>query len=1843
MSTTTNDFYFLQRGGEMGELIRAKDWSKTPLGNPESWPQSLRTMVSVMLDNPFGMYIAWGKEYTQIYNDGYRPILGASKHPQALGISTRETFAEIWHIIESMFDGVMEGVPVGFPDFMLQLDRNGYLETCYFDFAYSPIRLENGEVGGVLVTVVETTGKKKAVEDLTESENRFRTMAEGTDIYVAVGDESSNATYFNEPWVRLTGRPMEELLEFGWVDLIHPEDRERYVNIYLDAFKKREPFTGEFRILNSKGDYRWLLAQGPPRFRPDGSFAGYISSCMDITDKKEFETELTESKNQLLFAIEAAQLGTWDYDPIADILTGNKRLKGWFGVAEDDKIELAGALSAIKENDRPLVTAAIQKALQYESGGGYDIEYTIIHPVSKKETIVHAKGRAWFNDNKVAYRLNGTLEDITEKAIANRKRRETEQHIRTMVSESPVGICVMDAATLESEIVNDSFVEIAGKPYDSIVGKHYWDTFAEARTYYEEALNSVVETGQPFYANEVELMLIRHGKEEIVYVTFVYAPLKDEAGKVMKVAVWVLENTQQVAARKKIMISENNLRLMILQAPIAIAILRGKEYSVEIANKYALELWGRTEQEVLNRSIFESMPELSTQGIKELLDGVSRTGNRFATPELPIQIVRNGVLETIYINFSYEALYDGDGKIDGIMTIGFDVTQQVEARKKVEASETRYNLMLMQSPFAFLILKEKEMVVQLANESMVEVLGKGPDIIGMPLLEVLPELKGQAFPDLLDGVYTTGIPFSANEMLAKLHRKGKLEDVYFNFVYQPYYEADKSISGVTVIAYDVTSTVTAKKKIEESEQRFHNLIYSSPSAIGILDGEDLIITVANDAILEIWGKGREIIGKSYFEALPELADQGYKEIFREVYKTGVPFTAVETPVYVKQDGDLTLKYYNFLLFAQRNLEGDVDGIGIIATEVTSQAIFNNRIKESEQRIRTLVDSAPFPIGVYEGEELRIVLANQSIMDIWGKGNDVVGKLYTEILPELANQKIFDQVLEVLHTGMPFHAKNQRVDLQIDGVLRSFYFNYSFTPLFDVAGKPYAVMNTAAEVTELHEAKQKVEESEKRFRDSVKQAPLGIAIFRGKDFIAEMANENYLLLADKQEHEFVGQPLFEVLPEVKGLVEPLFNEVIRNGNPFYSPELLATLKRHGRLEQAYFNLVYHPLKEESGEIHSIMVVATEVTHTVIAKHLLEESEKHFRHMVMQSPIPMTILRGKDFIIESANQVMFENIWRKQETDVLGKSILDVFPELKEQKYPDLLHQVFSTGHSHTEKESVAYVQGDDGVKRFFLDFEYAALQDPDGNSSGIMITVNDVTDKVEARKKVEEAEERSRLAAEATDLATWELDLQTREIIHSPRLAEIFGYDSFTPLTQAEIRKQIVSEDRQNIVEKAFEKALNEGTYFVEARIIRNDGSLRWIRVQGKAIYNDLNKPVKMVGTLRDVTEEKQYQQVLLEREQKFRLLANSMPQHVWTADPEGNMTYFNQSVYDYSGLRPAQLDHGWIQMIHPDEREENIKRWMNAIRTGEDYWFEHRFLKSNGEYRWHLSRAVPQRDSNGKIKMWVGTSNDIQNQKMFTKELENQVQERTNELNQRNLDLEKINKELEAFVYISSHDLQEPLRKIQTFASRILETEYSNLSEKGMSQFSRMQESAFRMQNLIQDLLAYSRTTTQEQKFEVVDLAKVVDEIREILREELEQKNVNLILNSCCSLKIIPFQFNQLLLNLIGNSIKFSRLDHPLQIDIDCTVGFGWEFGLDKLAQDREYRYIRVADNGIGFEQQYSDKIFQVFQRLHRKEEYEGTGIGLAIVKKIIDNHNGIIFASGEINKGAIFHIYIPG
>jgi signal transduction histidine kinase len=232
------------------------------------------------------------------------------------------------------------------------------------------------------------------------------------------------------------------------------------------------------------------------------------------------------------------------------------------------------------------------------------------------------------------------------------------------------------------------------------------------------------------------------------------------------------------------------------------------------------------------------------------------------------------------------------------------------------------------------------------------------------------------------------------------------------------------------------------------------------------------------------------------------------------------------------------------------------------------------------------------------------------------------------------------------------------------------------------------------------------------------------------------------------------------------------------------------------------------------------------------------------------------------------------------------------------------------------------------------------------------------------------------------------------------------------------------------------------------------------------------------------------------------------------------------------------------------------------------------------------------------------------------------------------------NKELDSFTYISSHHLQEPLRKIQVFSNRILTDEHQNLSTKGQYYFKRTEFAAARLQTLLNDLLTYSRTNSTDKKFVDTNLNTIVQKVLEDLEDDIAEKNAVIEVSDLGNATVIPLQFKQLLKNLICNSLKFSRPGFPPHIVIQNHIPFVRSKARTQSKND--YAHISISDNGIGFDPQFKDRIFELFQCLHNNSEYEGTGIGLAIVKKIIENHNGKITTKSELNKGATFDLYIP-
>lgn len=376
---------------------------------------------------------------------------------------------------------------------------------------------------------------------------------------------------------------------------------------------------------------------------------------------------------------------------------------------------------------------------------------------------------------------------------------------------------------------------------------------------------------------------------------------------------------------------------------------------------------------------------------------------------------------------------------------------------------------------------------------------------------------------------------------------------------------------------------------------------------------------------------------------------------------------------------------------------------------------------------------------------------------------------------------------------------------------------------------------------------------------------------------------------------------------------------------------------------------------------------------------------------------------------------------------------------------------------------------------------------------------------------------------------------------------------------------------------------------------------------------------------------------LTESENKYKQLANTIPVLICVMNERSNVLLVNESLEHYLELPLLIFDRKSLNnFVHPDDIDDLLEGWNRAKKNRIDYIGEAR-IKNKSNYIWHLVSITPNKTEDGSFNSWLVYFVDINAQKMIVETLKDNTELKAiqRELEGANSKLRFKNKELEQFAYIASHDLQEPLRKIMIMLSRA--GEHLSEDEKKKYYFDRITLAAGRLSNLITDVLNYSRIENKEQYFAEVDLNEVISEVLNDLSLVIEEKNA--VINVSLMPKVLGLdtQLRQLFYNLINNALKFNA-GQPI-----VKVSFGDVPADDNLVTAVEnYEVISIADNGIGMDNKYSDRIFDMFQRLHERDQYGGNGIGLALCRRIIENHNGMINFSSKPGEGTIFWIYLP-
>ena len=352
----------------------------------------------------------------------------------------------------------------------------------------------------------------------------------------------------------------------------------------------------------------------------------------------------------------------------------------------------------------------------------------------------------------------------------------------------------------------------------------------------------------------------------------------------------------------------------------------------------------------------------------------------------------------------------------------------------------------------------------------------------------------------------------------------------------------------------------------------------------------------------------------------------------------------------------------------------------------------------------------------------------------------------------------------------------------------------------------------------------------------------------------------------------------------------------------------------------------------------------------------------------------------------------------------------------------------------------------------------------------------------------------------------------------------------------------------------------------------------------------------------------------------------------WQWHLDRNKLYFSDNQYRLLGCAPQSFEatvENYLPFVHPEDLHI-------ALQSTEEISKEilapvfFRIIRRDGEVRYFNSKSKILRNAEGQ-RIVLGINTDVTEARLSSLALE-----------EKNQALLKSNKELSAFNHIASHDLQEPLRKIQTFISLITAKERDNMSQTAKDYLDRIQASATRMRALIDDLLLFSSANKTENSFETADLNDLLRGAQEELAEEMADKKAVVESVDLPTLSVIPFQISQLFINLINNSLKYSDPARPPHVAVAYAVVKAEEYPTLSVEPTKTYHEITFKDNGLGFDEQYADSIFNLFQRLHHKNDYPGTGIGLAICKKIVANHGGYISAQSVLGEGAAFKILLP-
>jgi PAS domain S-box-containing protein len=1132
--------------------------------------------------------------------------------------------------------------------------------------------------------------------------------------------------------------------------------------------------------------------------------------------------------------------------------------------------------------------------------------------------------------------------------------------------------------------------------------------------------------------------------------------------------------------------------------------------------------------------------------------------------------------------------------------------------------------------------------------------GKHPDALGKPGEAVWPEIWPVIKP-LIDQVLSGGEATWSEDQLIPIYRNGKIEDVYWTFSYSPVHDERGQVAGVFVTCSETTQKVASLQRLQLSEQRFRNLVRQSTAGIIVLSGENMVVDVANIAYGELINRDyQELIGKPVFEVIPEARPYFY-HIIEQVRVSGEPVRLYDHPYFVMVDGLKKEGFLDLIYQPYKEQDGSITGVMVLCHDVTDKVLARKKVEESEDRLGAIIAAAPAAIGLFMGRDLIIEYPNQAFIDIVGKGPGIVGKPLREAMPELITEnQPFLQILDEVYTsGKMFQSFGSQVMIMRDGVMTYNYYNITYTPLFNTQGEVYAILDIAVDVTGEIEARQKLEKNEEQLRMAIEGAQLGTYDYypqtgemlwsaKTKEFFglpahAGISYDLYLqgLHPDDRERSNAAVQ-YALKPGNSGLYENEYRTIgISDGK-------VRWVRSKGRIE---FDTDGKPIRFTG--------IMQDISGQKQAEASLKASEMRLRRLI-ESNIIGVLFWDLDGGIVDANDAFLNLLGYTRQDIELGLDWRHMTPPQWVEQDQEGERQVLATGyHLPFEKQ---YLHKDGTPVDVIIG---SSAFEGTNNRQGITFVL-DITARKKAEKAMQESEARFRLLADQVPQFIWMTSASVEEGIEvtysNKNFLDYLGFSHYTEFVGTTWEKTIHPDDLVRVYEIYLPAAQARQAYQVECRFKEAATDIyRWFIIHGVPRYEAGGGFAGYIGTGVDIHDRKQFEMALRESEERFRMLADNISQLAWIADGEGYIFWYNKRWYDYTGTTLEEMQGwGWEKVHHPDYIERVVAFVKPAWQKGERWELEFPIRRHDGQYGWFLTRAIPIHDQEGKLIRWFGTNTDITEQQMAQQRLKTlndelaatteelaaaneelraaneEIQASNEELGETNQRLIRTNNDLDNFVYTASHDLKAPITNIEGLM-RILERNFSSdvqQKETVRKLTGMIYESIARFKRTIADLTEVTKVQKGEQEPVMeVNLRDMTEEVKLDLETQIIQANAQVV-NHISQSQTVRFSrknLKSIIYNLLSNAIKYHSPERRPLISIN----------VEKL---NNYLVLTVADNGLGMNLQADNQIFQMFRRLHN--HVEGSGIGLYIVKKMIDNAGGRIEVESQVGQGSLFRVY---